>query len=39
MQPRGGLHCGQCSKCRERRDAFQEAGVSDPTAYRQAPVR
>ena len=26
-------HCGQCSKCRERRDAFAEAGVDDPTAY------
>jgi 7-cyano-7-deazaguanine synthase len=39
MQPRGGLHCGQCSKCRERRDAFHEAGVRDPTAYRQVPVR
>lgn len=27
------LHCGQCSKCRERRDAFAAAGVADPTAY------
>src|SRR5262245_24519995 len=39
MQPRDGLHCGQCSKCRERRDAFREAHVADPTSYRQAPVR
>ena len=27
------LHCGLCSKCRERRDAFDAAGVSDPTPY------
>jgi 7-cyano-7-deazaguanine synthase len=27
------LHCGACSKCRERRDAFEAAGVSDPTTY------
>ena len=27
------LHCGLCSKCRERRDAFVAAGVSDPTPY------
>jgi 7-cyano-7-deazaguanine synthase len=26
-------HCGQCSKCRERRDAFADAGVEDPTRY------
>lgn len=26
-------HCGLCSKCRERRDAFAAAGVSDPSAY------
>lgn len=34
MQPSGGVHCGLCSKCRERRDAFDEAGVPDPTRYR-----
>jgi 7-cyano-7-deazaguanine synthase len=27
------VHCGECSKCRERRDAFLEAGVTDHTAY------
>jgi 7-cyano-7-deazaguanine synthase len=26
-------HCGVCSKCRERHDAFLEAGVDDPTDY------
>lgn len=33
MMPIGGRHCGQCSKCRERQDAFRAAGVTDPTAY------
>jgi 7-cyano-7-deazaguanine synthase len=32
-------HCGQCSKCRERRDAFRDAGVEDPTRYASAPLR
>jgi 7-cyano-7-deazaguanine synthase len=31
--PDAPSHCGLCSKCRERRDAFAEAGVSDPSAY------
>lgn|SRR5215203_4343454 len=39
MNPRQGLHCGQCSKCRERRDAFHEAGIDDPTAYASTPSR
>lgn len=29
----GPMHCGLCSKCRERRDAFAGAGVVDPSAY------
>ena len=39
MNPRGGQHCGRCSKCRERRDAFAEAGVEDLTPYATAPIR
>jgi 7-cyano-7-deazaguanine synthase len=39
MNPDDGRHCGRCSKCRERRDAFREARVDDPTAYAVAPLR
>jgi 7-cyano-7-deazaguanine synthase len=31
------VHCGACSKCRERREAFAEAGVTDHTAYAHSP--
>jgi 7-cyano-7-deazaguanine synthase len=34
-----GRHCGGCSKCRERRDAFIAAGVADDTGYSTAPAR
>jgi 7-cyano-7-deazaguanine synthase len=27
------IHCGTCSKCRERHDAFLDAGLNDPTEY------
>jgi 7-cyano-7-deazaguanine synthase len=39
MNPRAGQHCGRCSKCRERRDAFATARVPDPTPYAVAPLR
>ena len=29
----GEIHCGKCGTCVERREAFQEGGVEDPTEY------
>lgn len=29
----GEAHCGRCGTCLERREAFREAGVLDPTRY------
>ena len=29
----GEIHCGECGTCVERREAFQLAGVPDPTPY------
>ncbi len=29
----GELHCGKCGTCVERREAFDQAGVVDPTEY------
>jgi 7-cyano-7-deazaguanine synthase len=39
MNPVGLHHCGACSKCRERREAFRGADVADPTSYAAAPRR
>lgn len=29
----GEIHCGRCGTCVERREAFQDAGLPDPTPY------
>ena len=39
MNPQDGRHCGRCSKCRERRDAFNDASVEDRTRYATIPLR
>jgi 7-cyano-7-deazaguanine synthase len=33
LRPRGRRHCGACNKCAERRRAFRQAGMVDPTEY------
>ncbi len=33
IRPVHGLHCGECNKCAERRLAFRDADMPDPTAY------
>lgn len=33
LTPVNGGHCGRCSKCGERQQAFVDAGVKDPTVY------
>lgn len=32
------LHCGACAACVERRGAFADLGITDPTVYREAVV-
>jgi 7-cyano-7-deazaguanine synthase len=29
----GAIHCGKCGTCVERREAFAQAGLADPTVY------
>ncbi len=33
----GEIHCGRCGTCVERREAFQQAGLPDPTVYESTP--
>ena len=37
MNPAGVEHCGRCSKCRERLQAFDAVGVADPAPYAWRP--
>lgn len=37
MRPTAGRHCGTCNKCAERRRAFAQAGLADPTDYAEVP--
>lgn len=37
IDPKRGLHCGDCCKCKERIDAFLAAGVPDRTVYAGGP--
>ena len=37
MSPVQSKHCGRCSKCRERLQAFDTAGLTDPAAYDYRP--
>lgn len=32
------LHCGTCGTCVERREAFRDAGIPDPTTYLATPA-
>ena len=33
VRPQGVRHCGRCNKCAERKRAFRQARVPDPTSY------
>jgi 7-cyano-7-deazaguanine synthase len=33
IAPIDGMHCGNCNKCAERREAFRIAGMDDRTSY------
>lgn len=38
MDPVDSRHCGRCSKCRERLQAFETAGLADPASYAFRPA-
>ncbi|HEY1602913.1 MAG TPA: 7-cyano-7-deazaguanine synthase [Pirellulales bacterium] len=38
IAPVDGIHCGECNKCEERRQAFLNSGLPDPTQYARGRV-
>ena len=38
MNPSDDMHCGRCSKCRERLQAFAAVGLHDPAVYAFCPT-
>ncbi len=38
MNQNDGRHCGRCSKCRERLQAFDAVGIEDPASYTFRPT-
>jgi 7-cyano-7-deazaguanine synthase len=36
IAPVNSRHCGRCNKCAERRRAFADAGMKDPTGYHES---
>jgi 7-cyano-7-deazaguanine synthase len=38
-RPNGAIHCGRCTKCAERIEAFNSSGVDDPTRYARGRAR
>ena len=38
MTPVSGGHCGKCSKCGERQQAFRDAGIADPVVYAMSQI-
>lgn len=34
----GAVHCGRCGTCVERREAFRQASLPDPTVYESTPA-
>lgn len=38
IQPINMIHCNSCNKCKERRQAFEDAGIQDTTKYNRKAI-